>query len=342
MRDKAKVHDLLDAAVRDPLIGPDFPYLQASVGVDEDGARRLVASIESGLAPPRIYWNLALGRTTEAIPPAALSRIVLGIAGLPDGHGVAVEILHMHFHDGLGKQSAWDPLLIDCGRRLLASYPLDQVKHRDAYALAEIATVCLSDSESATEAKDLCRRVFDATTTGWASWHNLERLIKTLFALHPFVALDCWFAGGQDERRHSYSHFFCGREDRNPLNVVPLPLLLEWADGDPDIRFPRLAGIIPAFEQKDGATTWSEAALALLSAAPNRAAVLQSLATQLYPGGGFGSLADILERRRPLFQGFLVDDDPGVRQVARETDDSLQREIASERRGEVNRDERFE
>jgi hypothetical protein len=137
-------------------------------------------------------------------------------------------------------------------------------------------------------------------------------------------------------------HLFNGREDRNPLSVVPLPILLEWADGDPDTRFPRLAGIIPAFEQKDGVTTWSEGALALLSAAPNRAAVLRGLATQLHPRACFGSLADILERRRLLLQAFLADDDPAVRQVARETDDSLQHEIASERRGEVNRDERFE
>ena len=248
----------------------------------------------------------------------------------------------MHFHDGRGEQPAWDPLLIDCGRRLLASYPLDQVKHRGAYRLAELVTVCLSDSESATEAKDLCRRVFDATTTGWAKWHNLERLIETLFGLQPLAALDCWFAGGQDERGHSDKHLFNGGEDRNPLSVVPLPLILEWANGDPNSRFPRLAGILRAFEQKDGVTTWSEGALALVRAAPNRAAVLRGLATQLRPRACFGSLADILERRRPLFQGFLADDDPGVRQVARETDESLQREIASERRGEVNRDERFE
>ena len=146
LRDKAKVHDLLDAAVRDPLTGPVFPYLQASVGVDEDGARRLTAAVECGLAPPRIYRDLALGRTREAISPAALSRIVLGIACLPDGHGVAVDILHMHCHGGRGKQSVWDPLLIDCGRRLLASYPLDQINRHAAYVLAEIATVCLSDS----------------------------------------------------------------------------------------------------------------------------------------------------------------------------------------------------
>jgi len=70
-------------------------------------------------------------------------------------------------------------------------------------------------------------------------------------------------------------------------------------------------------------------------------AVLRGLATQLPASGWIGSLADILERRRSLIQAFL-DDDPAVRQVARETDDRLQREISVERSHEVGRDERFE
>ena len=308
LKDKAKVHDLLDAAVRDPLLGPVFPYLQASVGVDEDGARRLIASLESGLAPPRTYWNLCLGRTTETIPPAALSRIVLGIAGLPDGHGVALEILHMHFHGGRDKQSAWDPSLIDCGRRLLASHPLEQVEHHADYKLAEIATVCLSGSGSAPDAEHLCRRISDATTNGRTFWRNLEKLIKTLFALHPLVALDCWLADAQDDWRH-HVHIFNSREDHNPLNVVPLPLLLEWADSDPDTRFPRLAGIIPAFEQEDGVTAWSEGALALLTRrtrprgrapGPGDSTSSEQLVwvTRGYPGATSPSTPGVSRRRR--------------------------------------------
>lgn len=341
LKDKAKVHDLLDAAVRDPLLGPVFPFLQVSIGVDEAGVRRLIASVESGLASPGMYQNLGFPRTAEGIAPADLGDLVLGIANLPDGHGVALGILHMHFHGGRDKQSAWDPTLIDCGRRLLTSHPFDQIMEHADYELAEIATACLSGNGSATDAKRLCRRISEATKNGRTFWRNFGTLIKRLFALHPSVALDCWLGCAQDDWRH-HVHFFNAREDHSPLNEGPASLLLEWAAGDPDTRFPRLAGIIPAFEQKDGVTTWSEGALALLRAGPDRAVVLQGLATQFHPSGWSGSLADILERRRPLLQAFLNDDDPAVRQVARETDDSLQREIALERAHEANRDERFE
>lgn len=340
-KDKRKVNDWLDTAVRDSLLGPTFPYLQASVGVDEDGTRRLIASVESGLAAPRIYWNLCLGGTTEAIPPADLSRIVLGIAGLPDGHGVALEILHMHFRGGQERPTAWDPSLIDCGRRLLASYPLYRHEHRSEYELAKIAAICLLDADSAPDAECLCRRISDASANGRTSWPDLGRLIKTLFALHPMIALDCWLAGDQEDWRHRM-FFFNTREEHNPVNSVPLPHLLEWADADPDSRFPRLAAIVPAFKTEADTTEWNEAALALLDAGPDRAAVLRALATQLHPSGWVGSLADILELRRPLFQSFICDDDPAVREVALETDDCLRREIASRRLREVNRDERFE
>ena len=82
--------------------------------------------------------------------------------------------------------------------------------------------------------------------------------------------------------------------------------------------------------------------MALLSVAPDRAAVLRSLAAQLHPSGWSGSLADILEQRRPLIQHFLDDEDPALRQVAREVDGALFEEIAAERSREVDRDERFE
>lgn len=341
LKDNAQVHDLLDAAVRDPLLGPVFPYLQASVGVDEDGLRRIISSFEAGLAPPRIYRDLCLGRTTESIPPAVLSRIVLGIAGLPDGYGVALQILHMHFRGGRGNQSPWDPALIDCGRCLLATIPLSQADNNADHRLAEIATVCLSDSGSATAAKGLCRRISDVTSNRPASWRQFEKLIKALFALHPLIALDCWLAGARENWRHQ-KFLFNRRETRNPLDGVPLPILLDWANGDPDTRFPRLAGIINAFEHEESTPRWSEAALALMRFAPDRAAVLRGLATHLHPSFWSGSLADIQERRRPLFQGFLDDDDPTVRQVAREIDEGLQREIPIERSREASRDERFE
>jgi hypothetical protein len=70
--------------------------------------------------------------------------------------------------------------------------------------------------------------------------------------------------------------------------------------------------------------------------------MLQVLAERLRPSSWSGSLAVVLEQRRPLIQHFFDDEDPSVREAARGIDHSLQREIDAEAEREVKRDERFE
>jgi hypothetical protein len=159
--------------------------------------------------------------------------------------------------------------------------------------------------------------------------------------LHPPVALDFFLGGVRDEWGHR-EIFSIDREARSPLSKVPTAVLLDWAHGDPVTRFPQLAGVVPAFANQDGAAAWSETALAILDDAPDRAAVLRSLVAQRHQSGWSGSLADILEKRCELIRRFLDDEDPAVRQVAREIDNALLEDIAAERSHEVDRDERFE
>ena len=70
--------------------------------------------------------------------------------------------------------------------------------------------------------------------------------------------------------------------------------------------------------------------------------MLQVMAERLRPSSWSGSLAVILEQRRPLIRHFFADEDPAARQAARAIDHSLQREIDAEAKQEVKRDERFE
>ncbi|HSO81824.1 hypothetical protein [Thiocapsa sp.] len=98
-------------------------------------------------------------------------------------------------------------------------------------------------------------------------------------------------------------------------------------------------------EKQDGKPAWSEIALSLLIEAPDRAVMLKGLAEGLRPSSWSGSLAVVLEQRRPLIQRFFNDEDPAVRQAARAIDHSLQREIDAEAERderEIKRDERFE
>ncbi|HYN79711.1 MAG TPA: hypothetical protein VES73_18170 [Lamprocystis sp. (in: g-proteobacteria)] len=341
LRDRAKFERFLDDAVIDPLLCQALPWLQFSAGVDEGGIGRLIASVGAGLAPAQSYWCLAVGRTTECIPAADLSHIVLGIASLPNGYGVAAEILHMHFHRPKDDSVYRDPSLLDCGRQLLRNYPVDQEKPAIGYRLAKIARVCLQGTEAIPDALLLCNRVGDAVAAGFGSWGQRGDLIETLLTLHPQAALDCWL-GDAEDRRPVSMRYLARNDERNPFGKISTPILVEWAGRDPETRLPRLADVIRVLEKPEGDPAWSEAALALLTAATDRAVILQRLAERLRPSAWGGSLAVILEQRRPLIQPFLTDADPAVRQAARAIDQALQREIAAEAASAVSRDERFE
>ncbi|MCG6862940.1 MAG: hypothetical protein LJE70_16940 [Chromatiaceae bacterium] len=74
LKDKGLVEGILDAAVSDPILGPVFPYLQAVVGFDEAGFLRLVASIETGLAPPKMHST----RSSVIHEPSPATNTVFG------------------------------------------------------------------------------------------------------------------------------------------------------------------------------------------------------------------------------------------------------------------------
>jgi hypothetical protein len=338
LRDRNQSNCFLDDAVVDPLLGPIFPQLQVFAGVDDVGIRRLAASAAAGLAPSRSYGCLALGKMTETIPPADLSRILLGIAGLPDGYRVATEILSMHFHSAKDEPGHWDPTLVHCGRELLRRYPPDQVDQSMDYILTTIATVCLQGAETATDARLVCQWIAAASAAHMSHWMELDGLIGTLLTLHPQIALDCWLGSTE----HNQSVFAWCLVGANPLSNVSTPTLMEWAKQHPETRLPQLMEVIPVLEKQDGAPAWSEVALSLLGEATDRACMLQGLAERLRPSSWSGSLAVVLEQRRPLVQRFFDDEDPAVRQAARAIDHSLQREIDAEAEREVKRDERFE
>jgi hypothetical protein len=341
MEDGKRAEGFLDDAVRDPILGPVFPFLQFAVGLDDTGIGRLASSIESRAASPGQYRNLVHGQAAQSIPPTPFSEILLGVATLSGGYPVAVEILSAYLYGQRDKQTEPDESIRSCGRELLRSYPLDQFLQMTDYELADIAKVCLRGNQAAADAERVCRRLLDANHEGVVSGFQIDELVGALFALHPEVALDCWLGGTRDDWRLR-SELFTEIEDRTPLGRIPTPTVIDWAHRNPEIRFPRLAAVVSAFSTLDGVTVWSETALALMNNAPDRAAVLKGLGTQIHPSSWSGSLADILEKRRPLLRHFLHDGDPAVREVARKLDHDLLQEIDAERSREVGRDERFE
>ncbi|MCU0735532.1 MAG: ATP-binding protein [Methylotetracoccus sp.] len=339
---RALVEGFLDDAIRDPDLGSVVPYLQIAAGLDQAGVGRLLASLEVGLAPPRLYRNL-FGRTTDTIPPAELSRLLLVLSRRPEGYQVAVNILRTQFGDPQGNRGPWDPGLLDCGRQLLLNIPLANVEQNVAYDLGVIARMCLVGADTVADAQTLCERIRDAARDWRAPWNELDDLVKALLELHPHVALSCWLGGGTEDWTN-ITRQFLSITSCNPLGAVPTSTLLNWANQAPGIRYPRLAAAISPFdkEEEDGAVAWSEAALAFLSTAPDREAVFRVLVITHFQTVWPDSRADLLEQQRLLIRQFQDDRDSAVSRAAQDLDIQLQKKIASERTRERDRDERFE
>ena len=347
-RDPLITGSILDAAVHDPLLGPIFPWLQNSVGLDGLGVERLQASLKRGLAPAWIYKDLALGRSTDPIPYSAFRQLILDIAYLPDGLDIAIDILQMRLFSAKLASYSIDQELVQCGRELLRQCYFEHQQNFDSYELAEVITACLNGSDAASDAQIICRRLAETITKfGISIVHEYGESLKSLFQVQTHIALDEFLTG---QTIDMVSLFIHDMEPNwgNPLISVPIESLIYWARIDPKPRFPKLATIIPLFanEEQNGALGWSTIALSLLESAPDKPRVLAEYQQRFKPSSWSGSLANILEKYRALPQALLTHPDIEVSAWAREQDADLARKAADrriqERERERQRDERFE
>jgi hypothetical protein len=342
-RDAKKAAAFLDAAIEDPILGPWFPLLQTSVEIDERGAERIEAAVQIGLAPSWTYKSLSLGRATDPIPAKILHRLVLGIANLPGGFDIAVDILGMRIFSAHKSGTSIDDELIECGRELICRYDFDRPGQMADYQLGEIIIACFSGTEAVEHASMVCRKL----KAGFSSYRvhpfHFRHLLESLFRTQPMIALDEFLGDQAENTRHTIAREF-DFDHGNPLELVPMETLIAWAQINPLIRFPRLASAIIPFRESDDKTgfVWTPLALQVLNLAPDRISVLRVFSFHFWPGHWSGSLADILERRRALPCAFLSDVDPNVVAWAREADAKLSMAAERERQNERRRDESFE
>jgi len=115
------VRGLLDDSVESEVLGPWYPVLQASVGVDTIGADRLIRSLDVGKAGIGMYRILMTGGLTNQLSGADFNRLLTRIAAEPEGVDIAIEILSMRISFAPGRSTSSELVDIGCDlmRRLL-------------------------------------------------------------------------------------------------------------------------------------------------------------------------------------------------------------------------------
>ncbi|MBI5430115.1 MAG: hypothetical protein HY938_06615 [Nitrosomonadales bacterium] len=343
--DPVKANNFLDAALTDPLLGAYFPTLQTAVPIDEAGAGRLVSSIEYGHVQAWQFRNLMLGRVSDPIPLPIFKQILLGIASLPKGYEVAVDVFGQRLHSIKSDKLEVDEETAALGRQLLALCNFRSNNQNDAYHINEIANACLSSEaaceETLTIAKNLARALVDYRTEA----RQYGVLAATLFRLQPTAAIKGFLERKQSKQnRNSLSQLFSFDRKDSPVNAAPPEILIAWAQKSRKARFPVLAQEVrlSVGSGEHGTAEWSPLALAILEMAPDRLAILNVFSSRLHPSSWSGSLSDVLLPYLGLAKKMQAHSDPQVVGWAKKQIVHLENCMEEDRKRERRVDESFE
>jgi len=332
-RDKALTNEFLDMALVHPILGPYYPHLQTAIVIDESGVDRLLSSVQKGMVPSCTYQCLGRGRVADSIPTEFFLKIVRGISNLPDGYLVAAEVFYMRLFGCKQDGIDIDRRLIQFGRELLQSCPVDGINNHLDYELSQIIEICLTGKGATKVARSLCAKIRRALET-----HNIEseEMVESLFHTHPMIALD-EFLGK--------SRFYSDSRYRSiPIEKIPSEILISWAQKNPEKYYPKLASRVDYYRE-DSETKrfeWTPIALEILKNAPDPRRVLKEFDLCVYPPAWSGEIITLFDRRRNLLKEFLSDSNPVIAAWARETDVKLGEMAESERSRIRIRDESFE
>ena len=271
-----------------------------------------------------------------------MASIVLAIAMLPEGFAVGVEILHMRLFKGT-QQGLEQPIaLVACGRQLLSHGDFGSYDQSLDYNLSQLVMACLTQPDADADMRVLCGRFLGDDSAEGVLRYGHDQLLAAMFKAKPFLCLDAVFEDGNIERFRRIE--LMGPLRKGIFNVLPFPTVLEWARGDPATRFPIVAmGLHPLKASDEAAAPeWSDLALTVLDAAPDRMAVLEAFAAQFLPMSWTGSLAAIIQNRRVLLRRFFTSQDAREAAWAHKEDERLSNVAEQERARESQRDKRFE
>ena len=341
---------LLGEAVEDDLLGRWYPVLQTSVGINKDGVGRLVRSLQVRKARVGIYRSLVMGGATHAISGNDFSALLMGIASVPDGLDVAIELLYMRISYAKSQNSSTELTGIGC--ELMRRLRFTRKRAGEEYRLSVIAEECLVGDKGQAAVREICRNLKDAIANSqtYASYHG--ELLEILFRVQPRAALDALCGGEQTELESGIRILDeASQLGRHPLDKISDDDLIGWCEEAPAIRYPATAGAVTPFllSGAPGRVQWRDIARKLLDRAPNRAAVLKLFMRKFTPGTWRGSRAAIIESNMKLLEELKMESDPALLDLIAAEKTRLGEEVSAARqtenimeRMERERDERFE
>lgn len=342
-RDSRFAEKEIEAAIDNPAIVSIVPYLQALIGIEEEGIARLRRALAKGGLSSGNFEVLANGCVSNS-PPEPLGALLEDIAVLPNGIEVALDILAMHFHSSLEEGQERNARIVAVGRDLLGRLDFSRIELADRdYTVHNVIRICLGGESARTAAERVCANLRSVRENIHTSARDHSHILRALFEMQPIVALDKFLLPkpppGDDLLFDLYlPDFGTWIIDVNPA------ILQQWAETEPATRYPILGKCLSLFgKENDGEENiLSPIFLLLLGSAPDKLRFLGESWGRLHPGSWSGSLADILACRKEEALKLLLHADEHVRAWIRDAMPELDHWIEHDRGRARKAEESFE
>lgn len=340
-QEKAELTDYwLDDIANDPALVRHLPYLQSCTSLEAQGLERLRSAIETEAFQAQDFSCLACGVIGDA-PAEPLGGMLGKLSTLEGGVCVAIDILNMHFHCAKNEGRLPDTTLLSIARELLKQADFSDKAVRDNYNLREVVNLCLANADAVEDARVVCNNLRVAMECVWDASYEFGDIQSALFQVQPMVALDVFLLQQLGNNRHIDLSYFVS----SPIESLASNVLCDWAEREPEKRYPLLGRHIPVFshENRNDASGLSPLFLEVLEKAPDKLAFLGEGCEELCPNVSSGSLADNLQHRKDILEKLASHADSDVRNWHANQAAWLDTEITYERKMEFGyREESFE
>ena len=344
--DPDAVETFLDNAMVDVVWQDWFVELQVQSALNTKAFERILLVLDSGHCPTWQFRYLAMGRATDPLSVSEVISLSGKLALRPD-HGLftAIDLLAMVIHCTDQKDQQYKGELGKALLEFLAHIDwslLNADRSQIDYDLGVVLKFALHSADSESQVRLILSRMLPKDETGWIHYGDVRRnALKPFFQYFPRLALEFVCTPDEDGTLYRASHLVSypySERRETALSLVPIEVLIDWCNEEPETRYAFAAGGCKLFEKQaddKSPLVISETAIALLEAAPDKKAVVETYLSRFRPSSWSGSLSGILQARLPLLDQLIVSDDEAVSSAIQSAKKTLLKWIDTERAQET-------
>lgn len=333
LRDAAFTSRALDDAIADSILVPILPSLQAVLGMDYEGIARMRRAITRGVMRSEYFAAIADGSFIDS-PEELLAGLLEDIGSLEGGVEVSLDILHMRFMRDQKQHRIISSIIVEVGRKLLVCTDFSKRNSLFDSDIDTIIHICLSGNDGINPARQVCSNIRSQIEKFLDCSCTLSFVIKALFETQPIIALDTFLLPD------SLCYLITQLDVGTPVEVVDEKYLRQWADCDPESRYPLLGDCLSMFNKNN---ELSSLFISIFNTAPDKWRFLGKYFNRIHPHVcDIGLLTDFLIKRKSTLIKLAERSDEEVKRWIAGALPEIDRWIENDRGFDRAREESFE